>query len=241
MDQQFQTQLWQPKQVHRNLTERVVIRPEEIIWYPTPYSGIWFSCFEADSQVQEHPLTMLTRFDPGSFFPSHSHPDGEEILVLQGSFADETGHYAAGSYLLNPEGFSHVPYSTHGCITFVKLRQHGGSYRKHIKADINNLPWLPSLVPQIQIKLLYKQAGFSETVWIERWQPETALQVRESVVKEMFVLKGVWLDELGEYPTGTWLRYPPGCYYTRSSQEGCILYVKTYPLLEDRFNYHCAA
>jgi anti-sigma factor ChrR (cupin superfamily) len=34
---------------------------------------------------------MLTRFYPGGFFPLHGHPGGEEILVFEGNFVDETG------------------------------------------------------------------------------------------------------------------------------------------------------
>lgn len=202
---------------------------KDIVWEPTPYPGIWFGCFEANHSIQEHPLTMLTRFDPGGFFAPHDHPDGEEILVVQGMFADETGEYPAGSYLLNPEWFHHSPYSPNGCITFVKLRHHGGKDRNQIRANIHLLPWVSSSIPQIKVKPLYQQPGFPETVQIERWEPGTHLFWRsESMVKEIFVLEGVWADELGEYPAGTWLRYPPNCAYTPSSPEGCVLYVKTY-------------
>ncbi|MFH7027645.1 MAG: cupin domain-containing protein [Heteroscytonema crispum UTEX LB 1556] len=95
--------MWEPKQIHCNLSDRVAVDSKEITWQQTPYNGISFACFEADDSVQQHPLTMLTRFDPGGFFPKHGHPEGEEILVLQGTFADETGAYPPGSYLLNPE------------------------------------------------------------------------------------------------------------------------------------------
>lgn len=218
------------------------MHPSDIVWYPTSYRGIWFSCFEADDRIQEHPLTMLTRFDPGGFFPAQGHPDGEEILVLEGSFSDETGDYPTGSYLLNPEGVTHVPYSEKGCITFVKLRQHGGTHRKQIKTNIYDLDWRSSSVHPIEIKLLYQQDGFPEQVWLERWQPGTVLsKVRVSQVKEIFVLRGVWSDETGEYPAGTWLRYPPGCSYKPVSEIGCTLYVKTYPLKKGRLRCDRAA
>ena len=64
----------------------------------------------------------MVRFDPGARFPRHAHPDGEEILVLDGVFSDETGDYPAGSHLLNPDGTSHAPWSGLGCTLFVKLR-----------------------------------------------------------------------------------------------------------------------
>ena len=227
---------WQPQQIHNNLLTRVAVLHTEVTWYQTTFTGIWFGCFESDPEVQDHPVTMLTRFDPGGFFSLHGHPGGEEILVLQGNFADETGVYPPGTYMLNPEGFIHSPYSEEGCLTFVKLRQHGGKTRKQVKTNIYESPWKSGVIPQIEVKLLYEQMGFPEKVWIERWQPGTALsKVVESEVKEIFVIEGTWSDELGNYPAGSWLRYSPDCSYTPSSATGCMVYVKTYPEYATRF------
>lgn len=221
---------WQPQQVHENLLTRVAVLPTALIWHQTTFTGIWFGCFESDHEVQDHPVTMLTRFDPGGFFPLHGHPGGEEILVLQGNFADETGVYPPGSYMLNPEGFIHRPYSEEGCLTFVKLRQHGGKNRQQVKTNLYELPWQPGAIPGIEMKPLYQQMGFPEKVWIERWQANTALSnMVESEVKEIFVIEGTWSDELGSYPAGSWLRYSPNCHYSPSSETGCMVYVKTYP------------
>jgi hypothetical protein len=46
------------------------------------------------------------------------------------------------------------------------------------------------------------------------------------------VLEGVWEDEHGRYPAGTWVRNPPGFSPGRSLAEGCLLYVKTGHLAE---------
>jgi anti-sigma factor ChrR (cupin superfamily) len=48
--------------------------------------------------------TSIVRYQAGSKFPIHTHDLGEEILVLDGVFSDETGHYPAGSYMMNPPG-----------------------------------------------------------------------------------------------------------------------------------------
>ncbi len=48
---------------------------------------------------------------PGSRFESHVHGGGEEALVLEGTFSDEHGHYTAATYLRNPVGSSHTPFS----------------------------------------------------------------------------------------------------------------------------------
>jgi anti-sigma factor ChrR (cupin superfamily) len=239
IDLQSPTEPWQPQPVHSDRSQRAVVNTQEVTWYSTPYTGIWFQSFEADPLIQEHPLTMLTYFEPGGFFDLHGHPGGEEILVLQGKFVDETGEYPAGSYLLNPEGFDHTPFSADGCVTFVKLRQHDGGDRQQIKINIHDLPWRSTATPRISVKLLYQQVGFPERVQIERWQPGTTLpQVDPLNVREIFVLKGNWVDETGEYAAGTWLRYPPGDFYRPSSPEGCLIYVKTYPLFKAELSDH---
>lgn len=233
----FQT-LWQPQQIHANLMTRAVVLPDSLTWHQTHFPGIWFGCFESDHEVQDHPVTMLTRFDPGGFFPQHGHPGGEEILVLQGDFEDETGIHPPGTYMLNPEGFIHRPYSKEGCLTFVKLRQHGGKTRQQVRTNIFEGSWQPGRDARIQVRPIYEQEGFSEKVWFERWQPGTQLsEVVETEVKEIFLVEGTWSDEFGTYPTGSWLRYPPNCSYRPSSETGCLIYVKTYPVAreEERF------
>lgn len=227
--------LWQPQQVHADLLTRVSVLPTSLMWHQTHYTGIWFGCFESDDEVQEHPVTMLTRFDPGGFFPLHGHPGGEEILVLEGNFIDETGVHPPGTYMLNPEGFIHRPYSDEGCLTFVKLRQHGGKTRQQVRTNIFNDSWQPGRIPPIQVQPAYEQAGFSEKVWFERWLPGTQLlDVVETDIKEIFLVEGSWSDELGSYPTGSWLRYPPNCPYSPFSETGCLIYVKTYPVADER-------
>ena len=60
------------------------------------------------------------RWTPGSRFPLHGHPGGEEIYVLEGVFEDELGAYPAGSWLRNPAGSRHTPFSTSGALIWVK-------------------------------------------------------------------------------------------------------------------------
>ncbi|MBT9532269.1 MAG: cupin domain-containing protein, partial [Pseudomonas sp.] len=43
------------------------------------------------------------------------------ILVLEGTFQDEQGDYPAGTWLRNPHGSSHRPFSTEGCLIYVKV------------------------------------------------------------------------------------------------------------------------
>jgi anti-sigma factor ChrR (cupin superfamily) len=41
--------------------------------------------------------------------------------VPDGALEDEEGRYAAGSWLRNPPGSQHAPFSLEGCLLYVKI------------------------------------------------------------------------------------------------------------------------
>jgi hypothetical protein len=49
-----------------------------------------------------------------------SYPQGAELFVLEGEFADEAGTYPTGSWLRFPVGSEHHPKSAGGCTLYVK-------------------------------------------------------------------------------------------------------------------------
>jgi len=172
-------------------------------------------------------VTSIVRYEQDSTFPAHDHPEGEEILVLQGIFSDEHGDWPAGTYLLNPEGFRHAPYSKPGCVLLVKLRQFPGRDRDHHVIDTHALDWQSTQADGVAVKPLYRQAAFSDTMHLERWQAGTRrgeLDYPEGV--ELFGLDGGFEDEAGAYTAGTWLRLPAGASHCPYTSEGCELYVK---------------
>ena len=63
----------------------------------------------------------LVRWQPGTRFHRHSHPGGEEILVLDGELRDEHGVYPQGTWLRNPHMSVHTPYSETGCLIYVRV------------------------------------------------------------------------------------------------------------------------
>ena len=62
----------------------------------------------------------LLKWSPGVRLPRHEHRGGEEVFVLKGSFGDELGLYPEGTWLRNPDGSSHQPYSADGCVLYIK-------------------------------------------------------------------------------------------------------------------------
>ncbi|MBO0236762.1 cupin domain-containing protein, partial [Vibrio parahaemolyticus] len=74
-------------------------------------------------------------------FSTHPHPQGEEILVLEGVFSDEYGDYPAGTYLRNPPGSQHAPFSKEGCVILVKLNQFESEDLETVRINTNQASW----------------------------------------------------------------------------------------------------
>ena len=200
-----------------------------MVWAPSPSGSVWRKRVHLVGPAESGQVTSVVRYEPGSKFHAHDHPDGEEILVLDGVFSDERGDWPAGTYLLNPEGFRHAPFSTPGCTLFVKLRQFPGRERRHVALDTNALAWEPGERRGVQVKRLYAQPGFGDLVRLEHFAPGVdAGLVSYPDGAELLVLEGAFSDESGEHARGTWLRFPLGAKHRpRASAAGCTLYVKT--------------
>lgn len=103
---------------------------------PSPAPGVWRKPLAREEAERGH-ATSLVKYDPGASFKGHNHPLGEEILVLEGTFSDETGDFNAGTYFRNPKGFIHSLFSKDGCVILVKLHQidPNDTQRKAIETD----------------------------------------------------------------------------------------------------------
>ena len=73
--------------------------------------------------------TALVRWAPDTRFDNHSHPGGEEILVLQGVLRDEQGEYPAGTWLRSPRWSRHTPFTVAvGALIYVKVGHLGARF-----------------------------------------------------------------------------------------------------------------
>lgn len=171
--------------------------------------------------------SSLVKYVPKSSFAEHTHHGGEEILVLEGIFSDEHGDYPAGTYLRKPPNSRHTPHSKEGCILFVKLRQFNAQDNATVRIDTTSFTWHPGLVPGLSVMPLH------EFDWVGtalvHWAPNTIFNPHvHPGGEEIFVLKGIFHDEHGSYPAGTWIRsprYSKHAPFTKS--EGALIYVKT--------------
>ena len=76
--------------------------------------------------------------------------------MLEGTFSDESGDYAAGTYVRNPPGSSHAPSSSNGCVIFVKLCQMPDSESRYTVVDTESQPWQSGPVVGVESKPLYQ-------------------------------------------------------------------------------------
>lgn len=210
--------------INMNFNHRVVIDTNASHWISSPMAGVWRKPLAREEVEQGH-ATSIVRYDPGSSFRQHDHPFGEEILVLKGIFSDETGDYPEGTYLRNPEGFRHAPFSKEGCILLVKLHQFQGSDTAHVVVDSRSAAFVKG-VGNAQTLLLHQHK--KESVALVCWPAgDNALSHCRIDGEETYVISGALSDELGSYPAGCWIRNPLLREHRFHVEEDTLIWVKT--------------
>ncbi len=211
--------------INADLTQRAVVETGAVDWVASPAQGVDRKMLDRDGEEVAR-ATSLVRYAPKSSFPPHQHDDGEEFLVLEGVFLDETGSYPAGTYVRNPPGTSHAPFTDEGCVILVKLRQMGESDTEQIVVDTRSGEWVErgnglSALP------LYSNAQTGEVVYMVKFVPgATVAHDDHPAGEELFVVEGDLADEYGRYGPGTWVRAPAGSSHAPWSEGGCTLWVK---------------
>ena len=84
------------------------MRSGEMDYQPCPSPNVWRKRLYLDGPAEAGIVTSIVRYEAGSKFPTHHHPDGEEIFVLDGVFSDEHGVYPSGTWQRNPPRSSHA-------------------------------------------------------------------------------------------------------------------------------------
>lgn len=207
-----------------NFDERIVIDTLKSDWVLSPVAGVERNMLDRLG-AEDARATSIVRYAARSSFMPHQHPLGEEFLVLSGVFSDEHGDYPAGSYVRNPPGSRHAAYSDDGCELFVKFRQFDEADTDRVVIDTKSAAFRQGLVPGLTVLPLHEFG--TEHVALVRWAPGTKFQPHMHWGgEEILVLEGVFSDEHGDYPAGTWIRSPHKSVHNPFSDPGCLIYVK---------------
>lgn len=212
--------------INADFSRRALVAPDQYAWTASPESGVERVMLDRIG-AEKARATSIVRYAPGSRFPAHSHPGGEEILVLSGVFSDEDGDYPEGWYLRNPPGSSHAPSSRDGATIFVKLRQMAASETARVRIDTR----APSSWRQQGLRAvcpLFSAEG--EQVTLQRVEPDGAVFAGPVEGAEMLVLAGGLVEGDACHARGTWLRLPAGAYPAlRAGAQGATLYLRSGP------------
>ncbi len=213
------------QKLRANLAERAVVDTFTVAWEESPAPGVSRRKLDRDGDEVGR-VTSIVRYDAKSSFSEHTHGGGEEIFVLEGVFSDEHGDYPQGSYLRNPIGSSHAPRSDEGCTILVKLHQFDPEDRETVNIATQPAEFRPGLVEGLSVLPLHSFRG--ESTALVRWAAQTHFTPHAHFGgEEILVLEGVFSDEHGDYPAGTWIRSPHLSRHTPYSEEGCLIFVKT--------------
>jgi anti-sigma factor ChrR (cupin superfamily) len=148
------------------------------------------------------------------------------VSVVHTDDSDEHGRYPAGTFLLNPDGSEHAPFSPEGCTLFVKLRQTPGPRERRL-IDTTSEPWRPHHVSGVERIELYADQRYPERIHLTRVSAGVSVgPIHFPAGEEILVLAGSLEDEYGVHPRRSWLRFAPGTSHTLFTATGCTLYVK---------------
>jgi len=90
--------------------------------------------------------------------------------------------------------------------------------------------WVQSPMPGVERRMLDRVGDeIARATSIVRYAPGTAFSPHTHAGgEEFFVLDGIFQDERGDYPAGSYIRNPPTSRHTPRSQAGCTIFVKLF-------------
>lgn len=210
-------------ELNADLSRRVALDMNQLDWAEEPSIGGWVKPLaQVLKTVWQH--TGVAWFPAGSRLSEYC-AEGAEILVLEGELSDETGDYPAGSYLKLPSHQTTPLATREGCVLFMKRGHLDPRDGQRVALHPDARMWHPGLVPGLRVLSLGEFEG-AHTALVD-WAPGTRFQYhRHYGGEEIFVLSGVFQDEHGDYPAGTWLRSPHMSEHIPFSEQGCLIFVK---------------
>ena len=190
--------------VRADLTEAALLTPEAWEWVDSPQAGVRRVMLDRVGD-EVAVATSLVRYAPESRFPRHDHARGEEFIVLEGEFADEHGRYPPGTYVRNPPGTHHAPFSDPGCLIWVKLRQFHEDDLEQMVLELD-----AEIPAEGQRTRVLHEFADEQVAEITAAGGETVLLPAAERVQEVLVLEGRVNSNGRALEPMSWLRVPAG-------------------------------
>lgn len=111
------------------------------------------------------------------------------------------------------------------------------NFKERVVVHSEQLEWNASPMPGVDRRMLDRIGGeVARATTIVRYAPKSAFSEHTHTGGEEFVvLDGVFQDEHGDFPAGTYVRNPPTTAHTPRSDKGCTIFVKLWQFdMDDR-------
>lgn len=186
----------------------VIVDTGKLDWVSSPRPGVERRALERE-QEESGLTTSIVRYAAGASFSRHTHTGGEEILVLEGTFSDESGDFPQGTYVRNPPGTQHTPFSRSGCVIFVKLCQMKFNGEVATRINTHEAEWQLREADGYSFQTLYESED--ERVQLVALSPNSAICVQErDRGLEILTIDGELEVNNIVYAPMTWMRFPVG-------------------------------
>ena len=195
--------------------QKVLIDTNTIQWQETQVKNV----FKKILAIKDKEETSLIKLNEGSVLNQEQKINSVEIFVLEGTYINEYGEYPQGTYLRLPEENEALVKSDKACVIFRKTNFF--TDKQKIIIDTNTTLWLQGQ-GNLEVMPLYEQTALVKWPKGERFIPH-----KHWGGEEIIVLKGVFMDEYGEYPKGSWIRSPHLSEHFPYVNEETIIFVKT--------------
>lgn len=165
-----------------------------------------------------------------------AHPSGQawthtgeqlcELLVLQGALLIGEDSFGPQSYVRLLPGQALDLKTQTGCVLYENRRDWTETEEGSYAMAGDRMDWRQGMVPGLKVTSLHE--GLTKHTALVRWAPETRFNPHTHVGgEEILVLAGVFRDEHGAYPAGTWIRSPHMSYHRPFTEaEGATILVK---------------
>ncbi|MEM9636303.1 MAG: cupin domain-containing protein [Pseudomonadota bacterium] len=110
-------------------------------------------------------------------------------------------------------------------------------FKARVVVHSDQLDWSASPMPGVDRRMLDRIGGeVARATTIVRYAPQSKFSAHTHTGGEEFiVLEGVFQDEHGDFPAGTYVRNPPTTAHTPGSEPGCTIFVKLWQFdMDDR-------
>jgi len=101
-------------------------------------------------------------------------------------------------------------------------------FNQRVVVHANQLEWKDSPMPGVKRRMLDRVGDeVARATTIVKYEPKSQFSSHvHSGGEEFIVIEGVFQDEHGDFPVGSYIRNPPQSSHTPGSEPGCTIFVK---------------